>query len=402
MNILTESKMTAAHREEVEGLLGSIAGQIVRGIAQDRKLPEGDVRAAIDRGPLLGKEAVEAKLIDRLGYRDEAIAHARARAGSGAEMVSLATYLERARRPHREGATIALIYGSGLIVRSGAGASPLTGSHLMSAAELTRAFRAAVRDTSVRAILFRIDSPGGSAVASETIWREVAFARERGKPVIASMGNVAGSGGYYVAAPADKIVAEPATLTGSIGVLAGKLVVSDFLKKIGVSTDSAQIGANAAMFSPTADFSERGRARLEAFLDETYKGFKDHVATGRHMTGEEVEAVAKGRVWSGDEAKARGLIDELGGYAVALRLAKQAANISPEAPVTLTEFPREKGLAELLYDRLTGKDRESEDGIASSGSIEHSLKAMQPLLQRLEAILDRPGVLMMPPLGPID
>jgi protease-4 len=402
MNILTESKMTAAHREEVEGLLGSIAGQIVRGIAQDRKLPEGDVRAAIDRGPLLGEEAVEAKLVDRLGYRDEAIADARARAGSGAEMVSLASYLERARRPHREGATIALIYGSGLIVRNGAGASPLTGSHLMSAAELTRAFRAAVRDTSVRAILFRIDSPGGSAVASETIWREVAFARERGKPVIVSMGNVAGSGGYYVAAPADRIVAEPATLTGSIGVLAGKLVVSDFLKKIGVSTDSAQIGANAAMFSATADFSQRGRARLEAFLDETYRGFKDRVATGRHMTEEEVEAVAKGRVWSGDEAKARGLVDELGGYAVALRLAKQAANISAEAPVTLTVFPREKGPAELLYDRLTGKDRESEDGIASSGSIEHSLKAMQPLLQRLEAILDRPGVLMMPPLGPID
>ena len=402
MNILTESKMTAAHREEVEGLLGSIAGQIVRGIARDRKLPEDDVRAAIDRGPLLGEEAVQAKLVDRLGYRDEAVAHARARAGSGAEMVSLATYLERARRPHREGATIALIYGSGLIVRNGAGASPLSGSHLMAAAELTRAFRSAVRDASVRAILFRIDSPGGSAVASETIWREVVFARERGKPVIVSMGDVAGSGGYYVAAPADKIVAEPATLTGSIGVLAGKLVVSDLLKKIGVSTDSAQIGANAAMFSPTADFSERGHARLEAFLDETYTGFKDHVATGRHMTEEEVEAVAKGRVWSGEEAKARGLVDELGGYAVALRLAKQAANISAEAPVTLTVFPREKGLAELLYDRLTGKDRESEDGIVSSGSIERSLKAMQPLLQRLEAILDSPGVLMMPPLGPID
>ena len=402
MNILTESKMTAAHREEVEGLLGSIAGQIVRGIARDRKLPEDDVRAAIDRGPLLGEEAVQAKLVDRLGYRDEAVAHARARAGSGAEMVSLATYLERARRPHREGATIALIYGSGLIVRNGAGASPLSGSHLMAAAELTRAFRSAVRDASVRAILFRIDSPGGSAVASETIWREVVFARERGRPVIVSMGDVAGSGGYYVAAPADKIVAEPATLTGSIGVLAGKLVVSDLLKKIGVSTDSAQIGANAAMFSPTADFSERGHARLEAFLDETYRGFKDHVATGRHMTEEEVEAVAKGRVWSGEEAKARGLVDELGGYAVALRLAKQAANISAEAPVTLTVFPREKGLAELLYDRLTGKDRESEDGIVSSGSIERSLKAMQPLLQRLEAILDSPGVLMMPPLGPID
>jgi protease-4 len=316
-------------------------------------------------------------------------------------MMSVSTYLDRARRPHHEGSTIALIYGSGLIVRNGAGASPLTGSSVMSAAEIARAFRAAVRDPSVRAILFRIDSPGGSAVASETIWREVVFARERGKPVIVSMGDLAGSGGYYVAASADKIVAEPATLTGSIGVLAGKLVVSDLLKKIGVSTDSAQIGANAAMFSPTDEFSERGHARLEAFLDETYRGFKDHVATGRHMTEEEVEAVAKGRVWTGEEAKTHGLVDELGGYAAALRLAKQAANLPAEASVTLTVFPREKGLAELLYDRLAGKDRESDETNVRSGSIERSLRAMQPFLQRLEALLDSPAILMMPPIGPV-
>jgi protease IV len=249
----------------------------------------------------------------------------------------------------------------------------------------------------VRAILFRIDSPGGSAVASESIWREVVFARERGKPVIVSMGNVAGSGGYYVAAAADKIVAEPTTLTGSIGVLAGKLVVSDLLKKVGVSTDSVQVGANAAMFSPTTNFSQFAHDRLEAFLDETYKGFKDHVATGRHMTQEEVEAVAKGRVWSGEDAKAHGLVDELGGYAVALRLAKQAANLPPEAPVILTVFPREETLPEVIYNRLTGKERE--DGTVSSGAIERSLKATQPLLQRLETLLDTPGVLTMPPIG---
>jgi protease-4 len=253
----------------------------------------------------------------------------------------------------------------------------------------------------VRAILFRVDSPGGSAVASETIWREVLFARERGKPVIVSMGNVAGSGGYYVAAAADKIVAEPATLTGSIGVLAGKLVVADLLKKIGISTDSAQIGANAAMFSPTDDFSARAHARLQAFLDETYKGFKDHVATGRHMMPEAVEAVAKGRVWSGEDAKARGLVDELGGYAVALRLAKEAAKIPLEAPFALTVFPREEGPVELLYNRIFGKDRERDDGTVSSGTIERSLKAVQPLIQRLETVLDSPGVLTMPPLGPI-
>jgi len=215
------------------------------------------------------------------------------------------------------------------------------------------------------------------------------------------MGDVAGSGGYYVAAAADKIVAEPATLTGSIGVLAGKLVVADLLKKIGVSTDSAQIGANAAMFSVTADFSARAHSRLEAFLDETYKGFKDHVATGRHMTQEEVEAVAKGRVWSGEDAKAHGLVDELGGYSVALRLAKEAANLPPEAPFTLTVFPREETLPELLYNRLSGADRERDAGGISSTAIEHSLKTMQPLLQRLETVLDSPGILTMPPLGPI-
>jgi protease IV len=400
MNLLTETKMTPAHREEVEALLGSVSGQIVRGIAQDRKLTEPEVRAAIDRGPLLGTEAVEAKLVDRLGYRDELMAHARARAGSGAELLSLGSYLDRAGHPHHEGATIALIYGSGLVVRSGGAGNPLTGSNIMAASEMTRAFRAAVRDPSVRAILFRVDSPGGSAVASETIWREVVFARERGKPVVVSMGDVAGSGGYYVAAAADKIVAEPATLTGSIGVLAGKLVVADLLKKVGVSTDSAQIGANAAMFSPTIPFSAVAHSRLEAFLDETYKGFKDHVATGRHMSQEEVETVAKGRVWSGEEAKAHGLVDELGGYQAAIRLAKAAADLPPEAPFTLTVFPREEGPAELLYNRLTGKDRERDEGTVSSGSIEHSLKTLQPLLQRLEAILD-PGVLTMPPLGPM-
>ncbi|MBO0736180.1 MAG: signal peptide peptidase SppA [Alphaproteobacteria bacterium] len=397
MNLLTETKMTPAHREEVEALLNSVAGQITRGIAEGRRLSGAEVRDAIDRGPLLAQEAVQAKLVDRLGYRDELIAHAHARAGSGAEVISLANYLDRIERPHREGPTIALIYGSGPIVRGAGSANPVTGSRVIAANRITRAFRDAVRDPAVRAILFRIDSPGGSAVASETIWREVVFARERGKPVIVSMGDVAGSGGYYVAAAADKIVAEPATLTGSIGVLAGKLVVADLLKKIGVSTDSAQIGANAAMFSPTGEFSARARSRLTAFLDQTYRGFKDHVATGRHMTQEEVEAVGKGRVWSGEDAKARGLVDELGGYPVALRLAKEAARLPPEAPFTLTVFPREETLPERLYNRLAGKERE--EGGVSAGSIERSLQPIQPLLQRLEAAFEAPGVLTMPPIG---
>ena len=401
INSLTETKMTPPHREEVDALLASIGGQIVHGIAEGRKLPEGEVRAAIDRGPLLAEEARQAKLVDRLGYRDEVLAQARAHAGSGAELTGLTTYLDRAGRPHREGATIALIYGSGLIQRAASSANRLTESHVMAANEITRAFRAAVRDPAVRAILFRIDSPGGSVVASESIWREVVFARERGKPVVVSMGDVAGSGGYYVAAAADKIVAEPATLTGSIGVLAGKLVVSDLFKKLGVSADSAQIGANAAMFSTTSDFSARAHSRLEAFLDDTYRGFKDHVASGRHMTQEEVEEVAKGRVWSGEDAKARGLVDELGGYATALRLAKGAAKLAPEAAVRLAVFPRQKEPFEIIYDRLFGAERDGDEGVTSAGSIERSLRAAQPLLQRLETLLDNSGVLTMPAIGPV-
>ena len=401
MNSLTETKMTPPHREEVDALLASIGGQIIHGIAEGRKLPEAEVREAIDRGPLLADEARQAKLVDRLGYRDEALAQARAHARSGAELTGLTTYLDRAGRPHREGSTIALIYGSGLIQRAASSANPLTESNVMAATEITRAFRAAVRDPAVRAILFRIDSPGGSVVASESIWREVVFARERGKPVVVSMGDVAGSGGYYVAAAADKIVAEPSTLTGSIGVLAGKLVVSDLFRKLGMSTDSAQVGANAAMYSSTSEFSTRAHSRLEAFLDETYKGFKDHVASGRHMTQEEVEEVARGRVWSGEDAKARGLVDELGGSAVALRLAKEAAKLAPDAAVKLTVFPREKEPFEIVFDRLVGKERDGDEPGASSQSIERSLKAAQPLLQRLETLLDNSGVLTMPAIGPV-
>jgi protease-4 len=396
-NLLTETKMTPPDREEVEDLLSSIGGQVVAGIAAGRKLSPDTVRALIDRGPLLADEALQAKLVDRLGYRDGIIAVVHRRAGSDAELVGLSTYLDGVKRPHGQGQRIALIYGAGLIVRGGGSAGPLTGSDEMAADEVGRAFRAAVRDPEVRAILFRIDSPGGSVVASETIWQDVLFARERGKPVIVSMGNLAGSGGYYVAAPADKIVAEPATLTGSIGVLAGKLVVSDLLKKIGISTDSAQFGANAAMSSATSPFSPIARSRLEAFLDATYQGFKDHVAAGRHMSPDAVEAVAKGRVWSGEEAKARGLVDALGGYEVALRLARQAAGISPDAPVELTVFPREEGTAAFLYDRLTGK--ENEDDNVPVSSLGRAIDMALPLLQRIGAVLDSPGILTMPPIG---
>ncbi|HEY3908968.1 MAG TPA: signal peptide peptidase SppA [Stellaceae bacterium] len=396
-NVLTETQMTPPGREQVEDLLSSLGGQVVDGIAEGRRLSPQTVRALIDRGPFLAGEALKAKLVDRLGYRDEVIAAAHKRAGSDAEIVSLPTYLARATRPHRQGARIALIYGSGLIVSGNGSAGLLAPPDEMAASRITRAFRDAVRDPKVRAILFRIDSPGGSVVASETIWRDVVFARERGKPVIVSMGDVAGSGGYYIAAPADKIVAEPATLTGSIGVLGGKLVLAGLLKKIGISTDAAAFGANASMSSATSPFSPFARSRLEAFLDASYQGFKAHVASGRHMTADQVEAIAKGRVWTGEEAKAHGLVDALGGYEVALRLARKAAGIAQGAPIELKLFPPEEGLAEFLYNRLTGQgDDDNGPGVSALG---RAVEAAAPLQQRIDAALDASAVLLMPPIG---
>lgn len=398
MNSLTESAMTPPQREEVESLLSATSGQIVRGIAAARRLPDTQVGALIDRGPLFAEEAKEARLIDRIGYRDEAVGRARQRAGSGAELMSLSRYLDAAGRPHKSGEKIALIYGTGLITQGGKD-SLFGGTTELSARKLTRAFRQAYRDADVRAIVFRIDSPGGSAVASETIWREVVRARERGKPVIVSMGNVAGSGGYYIAAPADKIVAQPATLTGSIGVLAGKLVIAGLLDKLGITGESAQRGANAAMFSEFEDFSPAGRARLEAFLDVTYRGFKERVATGRRMSADQVEAVAKGRVWSGEEAKERGLVDALGGFDVALRLAKEAAKIPADKPFKLAVFPRTKSTIEVLFDRLVdGIDEADED---RSAGVQGIASGLAQALSAIDMLLGNPGVLHMPAIGEI-
>ena len=400
-NSLTETEMTGPQREETEALLGALAGQINHGIAEARHLSESGVEALIGRGPFVADEAQMFGFVDRIGYRDDAIAEVHRRAGSGAEFVSVSRYLEGAGHPHDKGPTIALIYGTGLITQGGSTASPLTGNAEMSARAVARGFRAAFRDADVRAILFRIDSPGGSAVASETIWREVGRARERGKPVIVSMGDTAGSGGYYIAAPADKIVAQPATLTGSIGVLAGKLVIAEFLHKLGVTTDSAERGANSGMFSAMRDFTPPERERLDASLDSIYWGFKQHVAAGRHLSEEQVEAVAKGRVWSGEEAQAKGLVDALGGYATALQLAKEAAKIPADGPFKLVVFPREKSTAELIADRLFDLDHDEDGGSSQPSLIERSLTALGTLAAQIEALTGDSATLHMPPLGDI-
>ncbi|HSA92306.1 MAG TPA: signal peptide peptidase SppA [Terriglobales bacterium] len=388
LNTYTEKKFTPAHRESLGKVVETWFNQLVRGIAQGRRLSEPDVRSLIDRGPFLGSEAVAAKLVDGVAYRDEVLAKVKQRAGESTPFLFLDKYLERAGRPHQEGKTIALIYGVGEVQRGENSYDPIFGDIRMGSDTVAAAFRAAVADKDVKAILFRVDSPGGSYVASDTIWREVVRARQAGKPVIVSMGFLAGSGGYFVAMPADKIVAQPGTVTASIGVLAGKLLTSGFWEKTGISWDELHFGQNATMWTGTHDYSPTEWARFQAALDRIYDDFTSKVADGRKMPKDEVLKIARGRIWSGEDAKALGLVDELGGFPKALELAKKAANIPESEEVKLKLFPERKP----FLQRLLEKQPDSSERTAVQ-----VLEALQPVLRQLRALTGaNQGVLAMP------
>lgn len=336
--LFTERTMPEPHRESVQALMDSQVEQLVAGIAEGRRLSVEAVRALVDRGPFTAPEALEAGLVDTLAYRDE-VYEVTKKTLKG-RLLYLGTYLGRARRPHRKGATIALVYGTGAIVR-GKGRPPgLPGGARMGSDDVAGALREAIRSKRVKAIVFRVDSPGGSAVASDVILREVVRARAEGKPVVVSMGNLAASGGYYVACGAERIVAQPGTITGSIGVVYGKFVVREVWKKLGVAWESLKSGANATFWSGRHDFDEAGWVKVRALLDRVYEDFKARVGEGRKLSSEAVEEVARGRVWSGAQAKERGLVDELGGLEVAVARAKDLAGIPAEAPVRLRPLPR--------------------------------------------------------------
>jgi len=397
-NFYTETKFTPAHREAMERLKESWFSQIVRGISEGRKLTPERVRAAVDRGPFLGREALEAKLVDSLGYRDEVLEHAIARA-AGAELVGLARYRKQIGDPHGQH-TLALVYGVGPVVRGRSDTNSTLDSVTMGSDSVTAALRAATEDPKVRAILFRVDSPGGSYVASDTIWREVARARRARKPVVVSMGNLAGSGGYFVAMNADKIVAQPATITGSIGVFGGKFVLSGLFEKIGLSFDEVHSGENALFWDPNRDFSPSERARFDAWLDRVYDDFTSKAAEGRHLSKQRVLQIARGRIWTGEDAKELKLVDELGGFDKAVELAKRAAGIPETDTVVLETFPRPKTFFESVRAPF-GREPEEETGTeASAELVVRAVRSIQPLLRRLRALgfLGQPGILSMPPV----
>jgi protease-4 len=334
---LTANSMPAPQRENMQQLVNSMLEALADSVATRIGGDAQAARALIDRGPFLAADALKAKLVDRLAYRDEFEAELDRRSGD-AKRYALADYAAMI-QPPEDAAEMALVHGLGPIQLAADGSA--FGDIVMDAATVSQALREAREDPAIKAILFRIDSPGGSYVAADTIWREVTRAREEGKPVVVSMGAVAASGGYFVAAPAAAIVAEPSTITGSIGVFGGKFVLNELWSKLGVTFDGVQAGANADMNSVNEDYSYAGWNHLQTSLDAIYQDFVTKVGAGRKLGADAVERVAKGQVWSGADAAQNGLVDKLGGLTTAIAEARRAAGLAPDTPVRLVNFPQE-------------------------------------------------------------
>ncbi len=344
-NLFTEETFTPAHREMSDALNRDLYEQLVRGIAEGREKTEADVRALLDEGPFLPEEALRLGLIDELAYEDEVVGLAGL--GDEVDLLSDDEYrrISLASVGLGEGPKIAFVHAIGTITdgesQYDAPNGPSVGSET-----LVGHIRSAREDDSVRAIVLRIDSPGGSAIASDVIWRELLLARDD-KPLIASMSDVAASGGYYIAMPADTVVAQPATLTGSIGVVAGKFVLAGTFERLGLNIETISRGRNAAMHSSLRPYSEEERLKLAEQMRATYDLFVEKAAQARGTTPERIDEIARGRVWTGRQALEVGLVDELGGVDRAVALAKEKAGIDPETEVELVVYPPRKSFFEL-------------------------------------------------------
>lgn len=373
LDSLTAAAMPAPQRENMQRLVDSMTASLADGIAVRTAGDSTAARALIDRGPFLAQDALAAKLVDRLGYRDEFEAEVDRRSGDAARY-ALADYAATL-EPAQDAATIALVHGLGPIQLADDGGA--FGDFVMDAETVADALRQAREDPDVEAILFRLDSPGGSYAAADAIWREVARASDGGKPVIVSMGDVAGSGGYFVAAPATAIVAEPATITGSIGVFGGKFVLSELWSKLGIGVDGVQSGANADIDSPNRDYSETGWSYLQSTLDAVYRDFVAKVGAGRRLDADAVERLAKGQVWTGADAVRNGLVDRLGGLSTAIDEARKAAGLPPDAPVKLVPYPPQpRDIASFLEQLVQAVETRQFAALASLGRLAASLERL--------------------------
>lgn len=405
----TNSEPSPANKEATESLIGDLFEQWVAGVAAARNLPVEAVRAAVDKAPLLDDEAVQAKLVDKLAFADEALDAAKAKGAKGKDtpVLDLLEYGDAvkgdpASAPPADAPKVALVVGSGPIMRGEGQVDPLSGEATFGAETVAEHFQAAIDDKDVKAILFRVDSPGGSAVASAVVGRMVERARAAGKPVVVSMGPVAASGGYWVSMKADRIVAQPGTITGSIGVVGGKMVTKGLTDWAGLNFVAIERGKNAGMWSSNNAFSPSQAERLNAFMDSTYDAFTRGVADGRKLPVEKVREIAKGRVYTGRQAKEIGLVDALGGFQTALAQVRQLVGVAPDAKLNLVPFPQPKGPFENLMALMSG-DTRAEAGRAVSALVAADLLAeIRPVIAPLAPYIRARGmdetVLLMPPL----
>jgi protease-4 len=393
--------MSGPARRNLQALVDRLFAQIVDGIANGRGLKAPAVRKLVDNSPYLAAEARDAKLVDKLDYWPAYAAAVKKRGGQDSKLVGLHTYSAEGDLPNREGPTVALIHGLGPIVSGRPRSDPLDDEPAFSAHIVAGAINKAVKDKAVKAILLRVDSPGGSYLASDTVWSALEEARRKGKPVIASMGRVAASGGYFVAMAADRIVAAPGTITGSIGVYGGKFVMRDLWKKFGVNWETVYAGENATMWSPMRDYPAGAARRMDQALDFIYADFTKKLAKARKFSETEVDATARGRVWSGEDALRVGLVDRLGGWAAAIATAKEAIGLKPEDSVSLKEFPRPRSPLERLFAVLDGNGVSLVSLVSALGLASWPGDGREPLdtlVRDLRFLRPPVGVLQMPPI----
>ena len=341
------STMTEPHREMLNGILDSLFDEIIAAIAEGRGIDAAQVRKLIDQMPLTSAEALEAGLADAVLYEDELTARFSPAGGKAKTTAPLLPWEDAGRRLRTPikwttRQRIGVVSLEGVIVpghsRRVPAPVPLPFVEAQAGAEtITQALRQAGSDEHVAAVIFHVETPGGSELASDLICREVRRLRER-KPVVVLMGGQATSGGYYVSALANRIIARPTTLTGSIGIWGGKFVLTGLYEKLGMSREAVQRGAMAGLYSEMAPFSEEERARMRRDIGAGYARFKARVAEGRGMTGEQVEEIARGRVWTGAQAHEIGLVDELGDFETALAIAKELADLESEREYTVVQI----------------------------------------------------------------
>ncbi len=394
-NTYSESGYTAAHRQAMTALADSIWASSLGSIARDRDLPLATLKAVLESGPLSSRALIENRLADYIGWPEDAEQAALDRAGNGAETLDILTYTPPAPRP--KSPIIAIVGGQGAIVTGAAGGNILSEGQGFASDTISAALHEAANDPDVKAIVFRVDSPGGSATASDQIWRAVERAREDfNKPVVVSMAEYAASGGYYVSTGADWIVANPSTITGSIGIFGGKFGVSDALARIGINAEAIEVGGSfTGAFTTTAPFTDSQRAAITDWLTRGYDRFVSLVADGRSLTRDEVDDRARGRVWSGQDALEQGLVDEMGGLMTAVAKARVLAEIPEDDAVAYKIFPRP--------DRAFGLGQPNMGTTASQFSRFGDVLELldQPVVQQALGEATRPGSIRVETRAPV-